>query len=172
MTRTWFAIVLALFALTAPVSVSAAGAGVCDPKPKAAKLNFSFKDVNGNKVALSDFKGKVIILDFWATWCVPCKAEIPGFIGLQTKYGAKGLQILGLSVDDPVSKLKPYVAEMKMNYPVLQGLDHDDVLDAFAPIASIPTSVVIGRDGTICTKHTGIVPMDVFENEIKSLLGS
>ena len=172
MKKTSCAIVLALLALNAPMSMSAEDPGVCDAKPKTAKLNFTFKDVNGAKVALSDFKGKVIILDFWATWCVPCKAEIPGFVDLQAKYGASGLQILGLSVDDPVSKLKPYVAEMKMNYPVLQGLGHDDVLDAYAPIASIPTSVVIGHDGKICTKHTGIASMDVFEKEIKSLLGS
>ncbi len=154
MTKRCCAIALAVLTMNAPVPMSAEDAGVCDAK-----------------VALSDCKGKVIILDFWATWCVPCKAEIPGFVDLQAKYGANGLQILGLSVDDPVAKLKPYVAEMKMNYPVLQGLGHDDVLDAYAPIASIPTSVVIGRDGKICTKHTGIASMDVFEKEIKSLLG-
>jgi cytochrome c biogenesis protein CcmG, thiol:disulfide interchange protein DsbE len=163
MNKTRFAMVLALLSLNA---------GVCNAVARPANLSFSFKDVNGRKVALSDFKGKVILLDFWATWCVPCKAEIPGFVGLQAKYGAKGLQIVGLSVDDPVSKLKPYVAEMKMNYPVLQGLGHDDVLDAYAPIPSIPTSILIGRDGRICTKHTGIVSMDAFEKEITSLLGS
>jgi len=172
MTKIGWALVLALLALNAPVSMAADEAGVCDAKAKTAKLGLSFKDVNGRKVALSDFKGKVIILDFWATWCVPCKAEIPGFVNLQAKYGANGLQILGLSVDDPVAKLKPYVAEMKMNYPVLQGLGRDDVLDAYAPIASIPTSVVIGRDGKICTKHTGIASMDVFEKEIKLLLAA
>jgi cytochrome c biogenesis protein CcmG/thiol:disulfide interchange protein DsbE len=177
MTKICCAIVLALLTLTAPASISAlrfdAGAArVCDAKAKTAKLSFGFKDVNGNKVSLADFKGKVIILDFWATWCVPCRAEIPEFINLQAKYGAKGLQILGLSVDDPVAKLKPYVAEMKMNYPVLQGLGRDDVLDAYAPIASIPTSVVIGRDGKICTKHTGIASMDVFEKEIEFLLAA
>jgi cytochrome c biogenesis protein CcmG/thiol:disulfide interchange protein DsbE len=170
MNNTRLAIMLALLSLLAPLSRTADTAGVCDAVAKPANLNFSFKDVNGKKVALSDFKGKVILLDFWATWCVPCKAEIPGFVSLQAKYGAKGLQILGLSVDDPVSKLKPYVAEMKMNYPVLQGLDHDDVLDAYA-ITSIPTSVLIGRDGKICTKHTGIVSMDAFEKEITLLLG-
>jgi len=145
-------------------------AGVCEANPKNANLAFTFNDVNGKKIALSAFKGKVIVLDFWATWCVPCKAEIPGFIALQSKYGKSGLQMLGLSVDDPVEKLKPYVAEMKINYPVLQGKDRDDVLDAYAPIPSIPTSVVIGRDGRICRQHVGIVPMDVFEKEIASLL--
>ena len=161
---------LALLALNAPVSMSADEAGVCDAKAKTAKLGFSFKDVNGRKVALSDFKGKVIILDFWATWCVPCKAEIPGFVSLQAKYGANGLQILGLSVDDPVAKLKPYVAEMKMNYPVLQGLGHDEVQDAFGPIWGIPVTIVISRDGRICAKHTGMSSKESFEKQIKSLL--
>ena len=75
-------------------------AGACAANGKPAKLNFTFKDVDGRKVSLSAFKGKVIILDFWATWCVPCKAEIPGFIELQKKYGDRGLQIVGLSVDE------------------------------------------------------------------------
>jgi thiol-disulfide isomerase/thioredoxin len=166
MTKTLGAIALALLALNPPPP----DAGVCDAKAKPAKLNFTFKDVNGHKVALSDFKGKVIILDFWATWCVPCKAEIPGFIDLQSKYGKDGLQILGLSVDDPIDKLKPYVADMKMNYPVLQGKGNDAVLDAYEPIPSIPTSVVIARDGKVCARHVGIAPMDIFEKEIKSLL--
>src|SRR5712671_4742563 len=111
MTTTLGAIALALLALNPPPP----DAGVCDAKAKPAKLNFTFKDVNGHKVALSDFKGKVIILDFWATWCVPCKAEIPGFIDLQLKYGDRGLQIIGLSVDDSQSMAKKYSEEMKMN---------------------------------------------------------
>ena len=104
------------------MSVSAGAqtpAGACDPKGRKAKLNFTFKDVNNRKVSLSDFKGKVILLDFWATWCVPCKAEIPGFIDLQKKYGARGLQIIGISVDDPARTAKKYADDMKMNYPVL-----------------------------------------------------
>src|SRR4051812_1611677 len=81
---------------------------------KPANLKFSFKNIDGRKSSLSDFKGKVIILDFWATWCVPCKAEIPGFIDLQKKYGDRGLQVIGLSVDDSQSVAKKYATEMKM----------------------------------------------------------
>jgi peroxiredoxin len=170
-----FALALAAITLNAqtPPSVDegqTAGAGLCDAKAKTAKLSFALKDVNGNKVSLVDFKGKVIILDFWATWCAPCKVEIPGFVDLQTRYAKDGLQVLGVSVDDTVDKLKPYVADLKMNYPVLQGRGHDEVLDAYAPIPSIPTSVVIGRDGKICSRHTGIASMEVFEKEIKLLL--
>jgi thiol-disulfide isomerase/thioredoxin len=164
-------IVLGVFLLIAmsASTVAQTPAGACDPKGKPAKLNFTFKDVNNKKVSLLDFKGKVILLDFWATWCVPCKAEIPGFIELQKKYGAKGLQIVGLSVDDPLSKAKAYADEMKMNYPVLLAEGKEDILMAYDPIPSIPVSVVIGRDGKICSKHVGIAPMDVFEKEIASL---
>jgi thiol-disulfide isomerase/thioredoxin len=134
-----------------------------------ANLKFSFKDIDGKKVSLSQFKGKVIILDFWATWCVPCKAEIPGFIELQKKYGDRGLQIIGLSVDDSMPTAKKYAAEMKINYPVLLAEGKEDVLQAYDPIPSIPVSVVIDREGKIVSRHVGIASMDVFEKEIVPL---
>jgi thiol-disulfide isomerase/thioredoxin len=164
-------IVLGVFLLIAMSASTAAQtpAGACDPKGRPAKLNFTFKDVDNRKVSLADFKGKVIILDFWATWCVPCKAEIPGFIDLQKKYGGRGLQIIGLSVDDSLATAKKYAVAMKMNYPVLLAEGKEDILMAYDPIPSIPVSVVIGRDGKMCSKHVGIAPMDVFEKEIASL---
>jgi thiol-disulfide isomerase/thioredoxin len=160
---------LIIVALSASAAAQAPAAGACDANGKPAKLDFTFKDVGNHNVALSNFKGKVIILDFWATWCVPCKAEIPGFIGLQKKYGARGLQVIGLSVDDSLPTAKKYADEMKMNYPVLLAEGKEDVLIAYDPIPSIPVSVVIGRDGKICSKHLGIASMDVFEKEIASL---
>jgi len=142
----------------------------CPADAKPANLDFTMKDVEGKDVSLQSFKGKVILLDFWATWCGPCKVEIPHFIEFQQKYGAKGLQVVGVSVDDPVDKLAPYVKEMGMNYPVLQGLGHDAVQDAYGPILGIPVSVMISRDGKICATHTGLTGKDVFEKEIESLL--
>jgi len=142
----------------------------CPADAKAANLNFALKDVAGKDVSLSSYKGNVILLDFWATWCGPCKVEIPHFIEFQDKYGTRGLQIVGISVDDTVDKLEPYVREMKMNYPVLQGLGHDDVQDAYGPMFGIPVSVLISRDGKICATHTGLTGKDVFEREIRSLL--
>ena len=110
------------------------------------------------------------LLDFWATWCGPCKVEIPHFIEFQEKYATQGLQVVGISVDDTVDKLEPYVRDMKMNYPVLQGLGHDDVQDAYGPILGIPVSVMISRDGKVCATHTGLTGKDIFEREIKALL--
>ena len=142
----------------------------CEPDAKQAPLNFTLKDVDNRDVRLADFKGKVILIDFWATWCGPCKLEIPWFVELQERYGSKGLQIIGVSVDDKPEQLRPYIADMKMNYPVLQGLDHDDVQDALGPVIGIPTTIVIGRDGAVCRKHIGMSGKDAFEREIKSLL--
>ena len=79
-------------------------------------MNFTFKDLNNKDVKLSAFKGKVVLLDFWATWCGPCKIEIPWFVEFQEKYGKSGLEIIGISVDDTVAKAKPFAAEWKMNY--------------------------------------------------------
>lgn len=150
--------------------IAAAVAALVLATPPKANLKFSFKDMNGKKVSLSEFKGKVILLDFWATWCVPCKAEIPGFIELQKKYGAEGLQIIGLSVDDSAAMAKKYSDEMKMNYPILLAEGKEDILKAYDPIPSIPVSVVIDRQGRIAGRHLGIVPMAVFEKEISALL--
>ena len=142
----------------------------CPASAKAANLNFTLKDLDNKDVKLSSLKGKVILLDFWATWCGPCKIEIPWFIEFQKKYGKDGLQVVGVSTDDTLAKLKPYVAQAKMNYLVLQGLDHDDVQDAFGPLFGIPVTVVISRTGKVCTKHVGLSSKDRFEQEIKSLL--
>jgi thiol-disulfide isomerase/thioredoxin len=142
----------------------------CPADAKPANLDFTLKDVEGKDVSLQSFKGKVLVLDFWATWCGPCKVEIPHFIEFQQKYGSKGLQIVGISVDDTADKLVPYIKEMGMNYPVLQGLGHDAVQDAYGPILGIPVSVMISRDGKVCATHTGLTGKDVFEQEIQSLL--
>jgi peroxiredoxin len=143
---------------------------VCDAGGKAANLDFTVKDMNGKSVALSSFKGKVIVLDFWATWCPPCKAEIPGFVELQEAYGSQGLQVVGVSVDDPVDKLPPFATEFKMNYPVLVGLGRDDLQDAYGPMWGIPTTFLISRDGKICRKHSGMVGKEQYEEDIKGLL--
>jgi len=150
--------------------IAAALAAAALLAPPMAKLDFSFKDITGKKVSLSDFKGKVILLDFWATWCVPCKQEIPGFIELQKKYGDRGLQIIGLSVDDSMNMAKTYATQMKMNYPILLAEGKEDILKAYDPIPSIPVSIIIDRGGRIVSRHLGIASMDLFEKEIVPLL--
>jgi len=169
----------AIISLQAPAAVVAAH-GVqdterpfaCPANAKPAKLNYTLKDLANKPVKMTSFKGKVVLLDFWATWCGPCKLEIPWFVEFQKQYGRDGLAIVGVSVDDKLEALKPYAAQMRMNYPILQGLGHDDLLDAYGPMDAVPTSVMISRDGRVCAKHTGLTGRDQFEREIKALLAA
>ncbi len=146
-------------------------AAACDAKAKPANLNFTLKDMHGKDVNFASFKGKVILLDFWATWCGPCKIEIPAFVELQNKYRNNGLQVLGVSVDDTVDKLRPFATQFKMNYPVLVGANREDVQDAYGPMYGIPVTFLISRDAKVCRKHTGMATKQQFEREIRALLG-
>lgn len=142
----------------------------CMADAKPANFDFTIKDVDGNNVPLSSYKGKVVLLNFWATWCGPCKAEIPGFVRLQEKYRDKGLVIVGYSVDDTAEKAKAYAAEYKMNYPILLGEGREDLQDAYGPIWGLPSSFIISKDGRVCRKHIGIAPEAVFEKEVVALM--
>ena len=146
-----------------------ADGAACMANAKPAKLDFSMKDLDGKEVSLTSFKGKVILLNFWATWCGPCKAEIPGFVELQSKY-KNDLVVVGYSVDDEAPKARAFATEYKMNYPILLGEGREDVQDAYGPIWGIPASFIISKDGKVCKKHLGIAPKAVFEREIKALL--
>lgn len=141
----------------------------CMANAKPAKLDFTMKDLDGKEVSLTSFKGKVILLNFWATWCGPCKAEIPGFVELQSTY-RNDLVVVGYSVDDTAPQARTFANQFKMNYPILLGEGREDVQDAFGPIWGIPASFIISREGKVCKKHLGIAPKAVFEKEIKALL--
>jgi peroxiredoxin len=165
-------------AVTACLFTTAAcgGGGTDAATPSAEKrvgnpaADFTLTTKDGGKVTLSSLKNKVVLVDFWATWCEPCKVEIPAFVDFQEKYGKNGLQMVGISIDDTPGQLEPYVKGMKMNYPVLVGKDRDDVQDAFGPLVGIPVTVVISRDGKVCASHAGLTGKDAFEREIKALL--
>ena len=135
-----------------------------------ANLDFTVKDMNGASVRLADYKGKVMLINFWATWCPPCKAELPGLIALHDAYKDKGLAILGVSEDDDPETLRKFAAEWKIRYPMLVGRDEDKLFDAYGPLYGIPTSVIVGRDGAVCGRHVGPATKDEFEKEIKTLL--
>jgi thiol-disulfide isomerase/thioredoxin len=149
---------------------AATGSPKCDPKAKAANLDFVLQDMNGRDLNLSTLKGKVVLLNFWATWCGPCKVEIPMFVELQEKYRDQGVTFVGLSVDDPPEKLRPFANQYKINYPVLIGVGRDDVQDAFGPMWGIPVTFLISRDGRICKRQMGITSKEQLEQEIKDLL--
>ena len=134
----------------------------------AARLDLTVKDMNGASVRLADYKGQVIVLNFWATWCGPCQTEIPELVEAYSAYKDRGVIVLGVSIDDSAETLKAYAPTMKINYPVL--LMQDDVDQAYGPIFGVPVTFFIGRDGTIARKHFGPVTKAQLAQEIKALL--
>ena len=134
-----------------------------------AKLGFVLKDMSGKDVRLADFKGRPMIINFWATWCPPCKAEIPAFVELVDQYKDQEFTVLGISTDDSPQDLQRFAAEYKMNYPVLVGLGHDDLLEAYEATYSVPVSWLVRRDGTIYMKKIGTDTREWFESQIKAL---
>jgi len=142
----------------------------CPAKPQPANLDFTLKDMYGRDVKLSDYRGKVLLLNFWATWCAPCQVEIPGLVDLQARYKKRGFEILGVSVSDPREQLPPFARRFDINYPLLVGQDHDDLMEAYGATVAIPVTVLITRSGTICDRNMGLVDLEQIEREIKALL--
>lgn len=145
------------------------------PEPDVA-----FKDLQGNRVPLSSLKGKVVLVNFWATYCDPCRIEIPWMIDFQHKYAGQGFTMLGVAMDDEGAEVvTPFVQKtqfdvnghsMTMNYPIVIG--DDDIADKFGGLIGYPTSFLITRDGKIAKKYLGLVSEDELEKEIQTLLGS
>ena len=114
---------------------------------------FSLTDITGKPLNLSDYQGKVVVLDFWATWCGPCRIEIPGFIELQKRYAAQGFTMIGISMDDSPEPVVDFYKELQMNYPVAVG--NDRLGELYGGMPGLPTTFLIGRDGRIYAKHVG-----------------
>ncbi|HEY5552065.1 MAG TPA: TlpA disulfide reductase family protein [Opitutaceae bacterium] len=135
----------------------------------AAAPAWKLKDVDGNVVSSESLAGKVVVVDFWATWCPPCREEIPGYIKMQKKHGNSGLVIIGISLDAKgPAVVKPFMEKFGMNYIVVMG--DDAVADAFGGVEAIPTTFVIGRDGRIAYKKIGYEAHDEFEKHVLPLL--
>lgn len=146
-------------------------AASCDAKAGGtANYGFKVKDVDGRTVNLADYKGKVVMMNFFATWCGPCKYETPMFVQLQDQYRAQGVAFLGIQIDDDPALLKPFKDEYKVNYPLLDANDRTDLQEAFGPFWGLPVTLMIKRDGTICKRHMGLASKEQMEREIKNLL--
>ena len=171
------ALVCSLFVIIAAclISISCSGTGTVKAATTAEKQrkmapDFTLTDGNGQTVHLSDYKGKVVLLDFWATWCGPCKIEIPWFMEFEQQYKDKGFAVLGVSMDDDGWKVvKPYLQQMKINYRIALG--NDKVGDAYGGVDSLPTTFLIDRSGRIASTHVGLTGgKEDFKNDIVHLL--
>jgi len=143
------------------------------PRPTAsgnAAPEFSVTDIDGKKLSLSDYRGKVILLDFWATWCTPCRAEIPHFVEMQQKYGPQGFQVVGISMDDDAKPVKEFYRQFNMNYPVAVG--DDKLAQSFGGVLGLPVNFIIDREGRIHAKYLGATDVSVIDKAVSDLLAS
>ncbi len=137
--------------------------------PAQAAPAWKLKDLDGNDVRSTQFKGKVLVVDFWATWCGPCIMEIPGYVELQKKYGADGLVIVGVSLDRKGPKhVKQFAKENAMNYTLVMG--DESVVEAFGGFDAIPTTFLVNREGRIVHKKTGAMAHEEYEKLVKQAL--
>jgi peroxiredoxin len=168
-------LVLVTFALVCFFSCSSrqstAGDGKHSSSRRTVAGDFTLKDENGATVKLSDYRGKVVLLNFWATWCGPCGVEIPWFTDFEQKYKSQGFAVLGVSMDeDGWAAVKPFVAERKINYRILLG--NDSLAQLYGGLDSLPTSFLIDREGKVAfPPHIGLISKNEYLNEIQCLLG-
>lgn len=138
---------------------------------RKAAPDFTLKDENGKSVQLSDYRGKVVLLNFWATWCGPCKIEIPWFVEFERKHKDQGFAVVGISMDeDGWQAVKPFVSDAGINYRILMA--NDSVAQLYGGVDSLPTTFIIDRDGKIAAVHVGLVSKSSYENDLKQLFES
>ncbi len=166
-----FLAIFCLLSCSRKQSVTASASSVKRSANRTPAAEFTLNDENGAAVKLSDYRGKVVLLNFWATWCGPCGVEIPWFVDFEQKYKSQGFAVLGVSMDEEGwPAVKPFVAERKINYRILLG--NDSMAQLYGGLDSLPTSYIIDRDGKVAfPPHIGLISKNEYINEIQCLLG-
>jgi len=134
-----------------------------EPAPKLV-----IQDLSGKTTSMDDLKGKVVLVNFWATWCPPCRAEVPELIALQKKLGDK-LQIIGVSEDDSADDVHEYIKKMGINYPVVMSTSQ--IVEAYGGVAALPTTFVVDTEGKVVQRHLGLLNGENTELEVRALAG-
>jgi len=148
---------------------SVKAASVKPDKDRKEAPSFALKDADGKLVHLSDYRGKVVLLDFWATWCGPCKIEIPWFMELQRADKDKGFEVLGVAMDDEGwETVKPFLADLGVNYRVVMG--NDEIAQLYGGVDALPTTFLIDRTGKIAAVHIGLASKRDFVDGVEQLL--
>jgi peroxiredoxin len=145
-------------------------AAVLAEKTRKTAPDFALKDANGKTVKLSDYRGKVVLLSFWATWCGPCQIEMPWFKDFEQNYKDKNFSVLGISLDEPGDwkSVKRYIEDNKINYRIVMGTE--EIAQLYGEVDSLPTNFIIDREGRVAAVHIGLVSKSVYTNEILDLL--
>jgi cytochrome c biogenesis protein CcmG/thiol:disulfide interchange protein DsbE len=159
------------------LAMAAVALGGCRPttstKPATAGRaapDFAAKDLDGNDIKLSDYKGKVLVINYFATWCPPCQAEIPDFIEAYSEKRDQGVEFLGVNVGESAEKVRQFVQERGINYPVIAG---DEQMEGkFGPIRSIPVTVFIDRSGKVAHQKVGLITREELEQTLARLLAT
>jgi len=158
-----------VFLLRSGSSVRSTEGGLKPEGQRKPAPEFTLKDINGKSVTLSDYRGKVVLLNFWATWCGPCKMEIPWFTEFEQKYKSRGFAVIGISMDDDGwDSVRPFIEHTHMNYRVALG--NDSVAQLYGGVDSLPTSFLIDREGRVVAVHIGLVGKSDYQDEIDQLL--
>lgn len=167
----WSALIVGALAITYTYAPTSGKLDLIAPEKRQAATDFKLIDSNGKEVKLSDYKDKVVLLNFWATWCGPCQIEIPWFKEFEQTYKDRGFAVLGVSSDEEGwPAVRPYMKKQAMNYRVV--LDDGKMPSPYKEIEALPTTFLVDRQGRVAVTHTGLVGKDTYQSGIQQLLAN